>query len=131
MNFENVVRMVVVTASAVFALAGCAADAESPSPATTRPTVVEPADENVAAAAEALKAGGGGGLGFNCGLLGCICNGDADCNDMFSGGACGSMPAKCYERGPSQYCICAPWVGKTAAVSSASGGPASGGVLAP
>jgi hypothetical protein len=32
---------------------------------------------------------GGRGLGFNCGGFGCVCTGDADCNDMFSTNVCG------------------------------------------
>jgi hypothetical protein len=28
-------------------------------------------------------------LGFNCAPWGCVCTGDADCNDMFSTNACG------------------------------------------
>jgi hypothetical protein len=32
---------------------------------------------------------GGRGLGFACGPAGCVCTGDADCNDMFSTSVCG------------------------------------------
>lgn len=34
---------------------------------------------------------GGGGLNFNCAGIFCACTGDADCNDMFSGSACGAI----------------------------------------
>ncbi len=44
-------------------------------------------------------------LGFDCGPLGCICSGDADCNDMFGSGICGD--GICFEddRG-NVVCIC-------------------------
>ena len=131
MNIQKLVRIVTVAGSAMFALAGCAVDAETkPAPEETPPAVA--AEENTATTAEALRAGGGGGRGFNCGGLGCICNGDWDCNNMFGSGACGSWPAKCYERGPGPvYCICAPWVGRSTVMTSTGAAAPSGGVLAP
>lgn len=134
MNLDKLVRIVVVAGSGVFALAGCAADPAvdtEPTAATAdKPTAAE--EENIARTESALTSGGGGGgNSFSCGALGCICYGDWDCNNMFSGSACGSWPAKCYERGPSQYCICAPWVRMTAGRATAGTGAAqSGGLLA-
>jgi hypothetical protein len=32
---------------------------------------------------------GGRSLGFTCGGFGCVCTGDADCNDMFTTNVCG------------------------------------------
>ena len=112
-------------AAAGCALAGCAVDAGS----TPAPTATGTSTEQVGTTGEALASGGGGGgASFSCGALGCICNGDWDCNNMFGSGVCGSWPAKCYTRGPSQYCICAPWVGK--AGSGASGVTAGIGTVA-
>jgi hypothetical protein len=139
MNFEKMMGVVVVAGCAAFALAGCAVDAETvpvaessegakPAPATSPDEAAADA-ENIAKTTEALTSGGGGGgLGFSCGALGCICHGDWDCNNMFDGPACGSWPAKCYDRGPSQYCICAPWVKKTASAVTP-GNTAGGAVL--
>jgi len=39
---------------------------------------------------------GAGRLGFDCSPFGCVCSGDADCNDMFSTNACGP------------YAVCTP-----------------------
>jgi hypothetical protein len=39
---------------------------------------------------------GGSGLGFQCTGLHCSCNGDDDCNDMFTTNVCGDI-AQCYE----------------------------------
>ncbi len=93
--------------------AGCAATTESPEPVASDTASTE-SDDSIESSSAALLAGGGGGaLGFSCSGLGCICHGDADCNNMFDGNACGSWPSKCYERGPGPvYCICAPWVGR-------------------
>jgi hypothetical protein len=43
------------------------------------------------------------GLGFSCGPWGCICTGDADCNDMFSTNACGPYAVCSIDHG---FCIC-------------------------
>ncbi len=43
------------------------------------------------------------GLGFSCAPWGCICNGDADCNDMFTTNVCGPF-AVCSTDGG--FCIC-------------------------
>ena len=88
-------------------------------------------DDAIESRTAALLAGGGGGLNFSCGALGCICHGDFDCNNMFGGNACGSWPSKCYERGPGPvYCICAPWVGRAAvSTGGAAVGTTSGAVL--
>lgn len=45
------------------------------------------------------------GLGFSCGALGCVCTGDADCNDMFSTNVCGPN-AVCFESGSGVVCVC-------------------------
>lgn len=129
---NKLVAVLVVSCVGVFASAGCAVDSggdNAPAAATPaeRPTAAE--EENIGKTEAALISGGSNS--FSCGPIGCICNGDADCNNLFSGGACGSWPAKCYQRGPSQYCICAPWVGRTAAISGgAATGVATSGVLA-
>jgi hypothetical protein len=48
----------------------------------------------------------GGGLGFQCTGLHCSCNGDGDCNDMFSTNVCGDI-AQCYEESDgSVRCEC-------------------------
>lgn len=117
---NKLIAVLVVSCVGVFASAGCAVDSgEERSPAATQAEKPTPAEEeNIGKTESALSGGvgvGGGGLNFNCGALGCICNGDVDCNNLFSGGACGSWPSKCYIRGPSTYCICAPWVGASAA----------------
>lgn len=130
-RFDKLVRILVVSACGVFALAGCSVDAESTPPADAAPVAREAAEENTGKTADALKSGGGGGLGFSCGALGCICNGDWDCNNMFGSGACGTWPAKCYQRGPSQYCICAPWVNRSTVMGAGGVAAPSGGVLAP
>lgn len=113
-----------LAAAAGCALAGCAMEA-GPTPA---PTATSP--EPVGTTRQALTStGGGGGGSFSCGPLGCICTSDWDCNNLFGSGACGTWPAKCYTRGPSQYCICAPWVGS--AVGATGDAPTvSGGVVA-
>jgi hypothetical protein len=60
----------------------------------------------VSRAATGLRVGlGGQGLGFTCGGLGCICSGDADCNDMFSTNACGPN-AGCFESAGQVICVC-------------------------
>ena len=128
---NKLIAVVVLSCVGVFASAGCAVDSgndNAPAPTQTeRPTAAE--EENIGKTEAALTSGGSNS--FSCGALGCICNGDEDCNDLFSGGACGSWPAKCYQRGPSQYCVCAPWVGKAAATrGGAVTGVATSGVLA-
>ena len=45
---------------------------------------------------------GGGTTNFTCSGLFCGCTGDVDCNNMFSGGACGSI-AWCYN--DRCYCV--------------------------
>jgi hypothetical protein len=45
---------------------------------------------------------GGGTVNFTCSGLFCGCTGDVDCNNMFSGGACGSI-AWCYN--DRCYCV--------------------------
>ena len=47
---------------------------------------------------------GGGTANFTCSGLFCGCSGDADCNDMFSGGACGSI-AWCNLDTGRCYCV--------------------------
>lgn len=69
--------------------------------------------ENVGTSTEALsasagRAGGGGGLGFNCTFGVCICNGDFDCNNLFASGNCDGKNNTCWTRGPAQYCTCYP-----------------------
>ena len=129
---NKLVAVLVVSCVGVFASAGCAVDSGADNaPAATpaeRPTAAE--EENIHKTEAALISGGSNS--FSCGALGCICNGDEDCNNLFSGGACGSWPAKCYQRGPSQYCICAPWVGRAAAPTGTGAvtGGATSGVLA-
>ena len=127
---NKLVAVLVVSCVGVLASAGCAVDSgdeKSPDPTRAeRPTAAE--EENIGKTEAALISGGSNS--FNCGPIGCICNGDWDCNNLFSGGACGSWPAKCYVRGPSQYCICAPWVGAAAAGGGAVTGVATSGVLA-
>jgi hypothetical protein len=44
---------------------------------------------------------GGGGLNYDCGDLACVCQGDDDCNDLFTSNKCGPI-AVCYPDG----CIC-------------------------
>ncbi len=46
-----------------------------------------------------------GGLGFSCGGVGCVCNGDDDCNDMFSTNVCGPNAACFVSRG-QVVCVC-------------------------
>jgi hypothetical protein len=57
------------------------------------------------ASSTAREVGIGRGLGFSCGGLGCACNGDSDCNDMFSANVCGPN-AVCFETGGSVVCVC-------------------------
>jgi hypothetical protein len=45
---------------------------------------------------------GGGTVNFNCSGIICGCTGDVDCNNMFSGGACGNI-AWCYNN--RCYCV--------------------------
>jgi len=84
----------------VLAVAGCAAGGAE--------TTEAPAEGPTATSeAPLVSGGGGGGLSFSCGPLGCICHGDFDCNNMFGSGVCDGLNAKCYERGPGPvYCIC-------------------------
>jgi len=114
---------------AAFASAGCAVDSTEGSPAAQehadKPTPAEEA--NISKTQSALISGGSNS--FSCGALGCICNGDDDCNNLFSGGACGSWPAKCYERGPAMYCVCAPWVGLSSTGTATRTGVATSGTL--
>lgn len=42
--------------------------------------------------------------GFECSGPICICSGDGDCNDMFSGGHCGD--AVCFENDGNVVCLC-------------------------
>lgn len=123
------VHAVVLSCLGAIAITGCATQVES--------AESTPADAGVAAAeaaapdggatstsTAALTSGGGGAVGFSCGPLGCICNGDYDCNNMFGSGVCNGLPAKCWERGPGPvYCICGgPFPGRvTAAGTTVSG----------
>jgi hypothetical protein len=67
---------------------------------------VLPAQAFASRAAAGFRVGlGGPRLGFNCAPWGCICSGDADCNDMFSTNACGPW-AQCFEVGGQVICIC-------------------------
>lgn len=129
---NKLVALLVVSCVGVFASAGCAVEpgsdnAPAAAPAE-RPTAAE--EESIGKTEASLISGGSNS--FSCGALGCTCNGDFDCNNLFSGGACGSWPAKCYQRGPAQYCICAPWVGRAAATggAAAAAGVATSGTLA-
>lgn len=47
---------------------------------------------------------GGGGINFTCQGLFCGCSGDKDCNDMFSGAACGPI-AWCNEDTGRCFCV--------------------------
>jgi hypothetical protein len=127
---NKLIAVLVLSSVGVFAVAGCAVEPGSEqTPASVpadKPTAAE--EENIGKTEAALASGGNS---FSCGALGCTCNGDFDCNNLFSGGACGSWPAKCYVRGPAQYCICAPWVrATTGAATTAASGAATTGVLA-
>jgi hypothetical protein len=130
---NKLIAALVLSTVSVLAAAGCAvdpADDHAAAPAKAeKPTPAE--EENISKTEAALISGGGGGgsNNFSCGALGCVCNGDYDCNNLFSSGACGSWPARCYERGPSSYCVCAPWVGITASGSTARTGVATSGTL--
>ena len=131
---NKLIAVLVISCIGVFASAGCAVDSGDDT-ASARAHAQAPSaaeEENIAKTEAALSGGGGGGgsNSFTCGALGCVCNGDEDCNNLFSGGACGSWPARCYLRGPSEYCVCAPWVGASAARTGALTGVATGGVLA-
>jgi hypothetical protein len=128
---NKLIAVLALSSVGVFAVAGCAVEPGSnQTPASApadKPTAAE--EENITKTEAALTSGGNA---FSCGALGCVCNGDVDCNNLFSGGACGSWPAKCYVRGPSQYCVCAPWV-RTAATGgsiTAATGAATSGVRA-
>jgi len=71
---------------------------------------VLPAQAFVSRAATGFRVGlGGQGLGFNCGGLGCVCSGDADCNDMFSTNVCGPW-AYCFESGGQVICVCSRYI---------------------
>ena len=112
MNLDKLVRIAAISIACSGAfLGGCSVDA---APETAPEGTVEQQSE-------ALSGGRPGGLGYSCQPIGCTCTGDTDCNNMFGDGACGSWPAKCYERGPSNYCICAPWVRNTAAAATQAG----------
>lgn len=47
----------------------------------------------------------GSALAFTCNGLECSCEGDADCNDLFSTGLCGDI-ASCDETGGRVRCRC-------------------------
>ena len=129
---NKLIAVLALSTVSVFAAAGCAVDSTDDHPAAQAVEKPTPAEEaNIAKTEAALSSGGGGagGANFSCGALGCICNGDYDCNNLFSSGACGSWPAKCYERGPASYCVCAPWVGISASTSTARTGVATSGAL--
>ncbi len=112
---NKLIAVLVLSSVGVFASAGCA----------EKPSDVD--EENISKTESALTSGGNS---FSCGALGCTCTGDFDCNNLFSGGACGSWPAKCYERGPAQYCVCAPWVRMAAGGAALGSGAATTGKLA-
>jgi len=116
MTVKTLASMLLLGAIAVSTITGCAAGPADDDRSADETTTSE---EETATSSSALKAGGGGGgLSFSCSGLGCICHGDYDCNNMFESGVCGTMPAKCYDRGPGpHYCICAPWVPRTAAAA--------------
>ena len=115
-NLPPVVSAFVLGCLGLFALGGCAAGAASEDDASANEA--NEANEETGTSEAALKAGGGGGgMNFSCGPLGCICNGDYDCNNMFGSGVCDNLPGRCFERGPAQYCICGgPFVPGRAAV---------------
>jgi hypothetical protein len=63
--------------------------------------------KQIQAVASALRAGAGAGrLGFACAPWGCICTGDADCNDMFSTNACGSRAVCFTDARGGVVCVC-------------------------
>lgn len=126
-TLTQLVRILVVAGSASCALLGCAVETESTSFSDDRPAATEGA---LGKKSEALVRGGGTSAGYSCQPIGCTCTGDFDCNNMFEDGACGSWPAKCYKRGPSEYCICAPWVRMTTALETSSTFNGGGAVLA-
>ncbi len=124
---KTLIAVIALSTVSVIASAGCAVGSTDDHPAAQdhadKPTPAE--EENISKTESALTSGGSNA--FSCGALGCICNGDYDCNNLFSGGACGSWPAKCYERGPAMYCVCAPWVHLSAGGGAASTGAATTG----
>ena len=128
---NKLIAALVLSAVSVVAGAGCAVDSTDDHPAAPAPAdKPTPAEEaNISKTEAALISGGSNS--FNCGALGCICTGDFDCNNLFSGGACGSWPAKCYLRGGVWSCVCAPWVSVSAAGSTARTGVATSGTLSP
>ena len=66
----------------------------------------------------ARKGGNGGHQSYSCEGLQCTCQGDADCNDMFSDGVCGDI-ASCSD----DICKCLKFkkVGKTPKVPKVGG----------
>jgi hypothetical protein len=129
-NLHGIVSAFALGCLGMLALGGCAAPTDGPE-AAGAPSADAP-DEKTSTSESALVSGGGS-LGFNCDpYLGCICNGDWDCNNMFGSGVCDGRKAQCWTRGPAQYCICGgPFVPK-AAVGAAPGTTTGGAaVLAP
>jgi hypothetical protein len=59
----------------------------------------------IQALASALQAAGPR-LGFSCAPWGCICTGDADCNDMFSTNSCGPRAVCFTDAANNVVCVC-------------------------
>ena len=59
----------------------------------------------IQAIASALRAAGLR-AGFACAPWGCICTGDADCNDMFSTNSCGSRAVCFTDAANNVVCVC-------------------------
>ena len=77
---------------------------------TPRPTPIKPGDSLegkhvglLFTSLSELRAARGGEAGYACNGL-CICDGDDDCNNMFTDGVCGD--AVCFEDGERVVCIC-------------------------